>query len=173
VQIDPNLVALAKKGDDSAFEELYSLVYKDLYRSAYFCLSNRDDAEDVVSETFFQAYKGLHNLRDDSLFCAWIFKILHILCKKKKAEYVVSKNIDPIDDLPYELCDSHDEGDIIDRAALSNALKSLSESERMAVVLHSYLGYNGAEIAKILGCPHGTVNSKISRAHKKLREILE
>lgn len=173
MQIDPKLVALAKGGDDNAFEELYSLVYKDLYRSAYFCLSNRDDAEDVVSETFFQAYKGLHNLRDDTLFSAWIFKILYTLCKKKKAEYVLQKNFDPIDDLTYELCDKHDEGDVIDRVTLVNALKTLSESERMAVILHSYLGYNGAEIAKILNCPHGTVNSKISRAHKKLREILE
>ena len=149
MRIDPNLVALAKKGDDNAFEQLYSLVYKDLYRSAYFCLSNRDDAEDIVSETFFEAYKGLHNLRDDALFCAWIFKILHILCKKKKAEYVVSKNIDPIDDLAYELCDGHNEGDIIDKAALSSALKSSSISS-FVFARQGTLEYSGRTMMSIV-----------------------
>ena len=173
MQIDEKLVCAAKSGDDFAFEQLYTLVYKDLYRSAYYVLSNRDDAEDVVAETFFQAYKGLKNLRDDSLFSAWIFKILWTLCKKKKAEYIFQKNVDPIDDLSYELCDGYNEGHTIDKVAIEKALKTLSESERMAVILHSYLGYNGAEIAKIMNCPHGTVNSKISRAHKKLRDLLE
>lgn len=173
MQVDTMLVCAAKNGDDSAFEQLYTQVYKDLYRSAYYVLSNRDDAEDVVAETFFQAYKGLKNLRDDSLFSAWIFKILWAVCKRKKAEYVFQKNVDPIDDLSYELCDGYSEGQTIDRVAVDKALKTLSESERMAVILHSYLGYNGAEIAKIMNCPHGTVNSKISRAHKKLRDLLE
>lgn len=96
MQINPKLVVDAKNGSDQAFEELYSLIYKDLYRSAYGVLSNRDDAEDVVSETFFQAYKGLKNLRDDSLFRAWIFKIMWILCKKKRTEYVMQKGNCPM-----------------------------------------------------------------------------
>lgn len=171
--IDPKLVDDAKNGNSEAFEALYTLIYKDLYRSAYYVLSNREDAEDVVSETFFQAYKGIKNLRDDTLFRAWIFKILWTLCKRKKAQYVAEKGITEIDDDTLNICDLHGIDREAERILLEDALKSLSESERMAVILHSYLGYNGAEIAKILGCPHGTVNSKISRAHKKLRDFLK
>ena len=59
---------------------LYDQVAKDLYRVALYTLGNPQDAEDVVSETFLEAYKGLRNLRDDSKFKAWIMRIpLHPL----------------------------------------------------------------------------------------------
>ena len=64
-------------------------------------------------------------------------------------------------------------GDPTETVAVRQALMKLNEKDRAVVILHSYLGYNGAQISEILGLPHGTVNSRISRAHKKLREMLE
>ena len=170
--IDPQVVAAARGGDDKAFETLYSLIYRDLYKAAYGMLGNPDDAQDAVSETVLDAYRGIFRLRDDTLFRAWIFKILYLRCKNKKAEYVAQKNMCDIEAFGETLTDERT-GDPAETVAVRQALMKLNEKDRAVVILHSYLGYNGAQIAEILGWPHGTVNSRISRAHKKLREMLE
>ena len=66
------LVQRAQDGDTQAFAELYSLVYKDLYRTALLSLGHEQDASDVVSDTVLDAYKSIKKLRDPSSFKAWI-----------------------------------------------------------------------------------------------------
>ena len=58
------------------FIELYTAVYKDLYRYALYVLGNREDAEDAVSEAVVDAYAEFGKLRDKGAFKGWIFKIL-------------------------------------------------------------------------------------------------
>ena len=66
MKIDKALVLQAKAGDDSAFASLYETVWQDLYKSAFYILGNREDAMDVVSETFLEAYRGIRKLRDET-----------------------------------------------------------------------------------------------------------
>lgn len=83
MDINLEYVSRAKQGDAQSFAMLYDQVAKDLYRVALYTLGNPQDAEDVVSETFLEAYKGLRNLRDDSKFKAWIMRILSIRANGK------------------------------------------------------------------------------------------
>ena len=77
-------VKKAQKGDADAFAELYSLVYKDLYRIALLNLNNEHDASDVVSDTVLEAYTSIHNLRNEKAFKAWITRILTVKIKNKQ-----------------------------------------------------------------------------------------
>ena len=70
------------------FIELYTGIYKDLYRYALYILCNKEDAEDAVSEAVVDAYAEFDKLRDKAAFRSWIFKILSIKCKKKIRGYV-------------------------------------------------------------------------------------
>ena len=91
MDINPELVARAKLGDKQSFAQLYDLVAKDLYKVALYTLGSQPEAEDAVSETFLEAYKGLKNLRDDTKFKAWIMRILSIRCKRKITGLVAAK----------------------------------------------------------------------------------
>ena len=91
------LIAKSKRGDNSAFSQLYSIYATDLYRFAVFLMGSEQDAEDAVQEAVFSAWRNIHTLNDESLFKAWLFKILTNRCKTN----LMKKNKVP-DSLPIE-----------------------------------------------------------------------
>ena len=172
MKIDKTLVLQAKAGDDSAFASLYETIWQDLYKSAFYILGNRDDAMDVVSETFMEAYRGISKLRDEAAFKSWMYTILNARCKRKIAGYMKERGNISIDDLFGE-CSVEFDGHSDLRVTLSSALAGLTQEERTIVVLSSVQGYTTREIATILKKPHGTICSKLSRTLKKIRATME
>lgn len=173
MQIKLALVDEARHGSDMAFSELYDLVQHELYKYALYTLGNAHDAEDVVSETFFEAYKGIKKLKDPQAFKSWIFRILSIRCKKKIAEYIKFRGNYDIDDFIMLADEKESDKEIAERTEIAMALSVLTPEERMIVVLSAMHGYTTLEIAKILGRPHGTISSKLCRTYAKLRKMLE
>lgn len=168
------LVEQAKQGNQDSFAALYEQVADDLYRMALYTLGNVHDAQDVVSETFMEAYRGLGSLRDNSAFKAWIMRILSIRCKRRIGQYVKSRGNLDIDEMSSILEDRNDVmQDSINRSDILAALSTLSASERQIVLLSVLQGYTTREISEILDVPHGTISSKLFRALKKLRKKLE
>ena len=98
MNIDSQLVEGAKKGDSECFSQLYELVQDDLYKYALYALGNAHDAEDVVAETFLEAFRGISKLREADAFKGWIFKILSIRIKRRISRYVKEKNQLQIED---------------------------------------------------------------------------
>ena len=96
--VDVEAVKRARLGDKESFGEVYQQIADDLYRVALYSLGNAHDAQDVVSETFMEAYKGIKNLRDEGSFKAWIMRILSIRCKRKIGQYIAGRNELDIDD---------------------------------------------------------------------------
>jgi RNA polymerase sigma-70 factor, ECF subfamily len=70
-----DLVALAKEGDQQAFEELVRRTYSDSYTLALRLTGDEDDARDVVQESYLRAYKGLKRFRGDAQFTTWLYRI--------------------------------------------------------------------------------------------------
>lgn len=174
MEINLEYVSRAKQGDAQSFARLYDQVSKDLYKVALYALGNQHDAEDVVSETFLEAYKGIKNLREDSKFKAWIMRILSIRCKRRIAGYIDTKQQISLDDFIETPDDVSDEtADCSDRVTVMQAMDSLAEDERQVVLLSVIQGYTTREIGEIMGLPHGTVSSKLYRTLIKLRKKLE
>lgn len=167
--IDPQLVAKARNGDQAAFGAVYEAVAKDLYKMALYTLGNPQDAEDVVSETFLEAYKGIKGLRDENSFRPWMMRILSIRCKRKIGTYVQEKgNIDLDDYIEEGVSDTSGQ-----RAEVLEALDRLAPQERQILLLSVLQGYTMREIAQLLELPQGTVSSKLHRTLKKLRGMME
>lgn len=163
-----DLVKLAKNGDKKAFASLYEQVYTDLYRFAYCMLSQPQDAEDAVSETVIDAYRGISKLKDNSSFRNWMFKILSVKCKRKMSEYYEAKV--PLDEVEDYLADIKDDINLLN---FKLALNELEFDER-CIVTYSVVGeYNSREIAEILDLNRNTVRSKLSRALEKVRKKME
>ena len=171
LDIDISLVKSAKMGDQRSFAQLYDSISMQMYKYALYSLGNPHDAEDVVSETFLDAFRGLHTLRDESAFKSWIMKILSIKIKHKFKEYSQSREVV---ELPDDAGGSEDiSTQLTDKSAAMEALNKLTPQERQIVVLTSIYGYTTREVAAMLGCPHGTVSSKLHRSLAKLRSILQ
>jgi len=174
LNIDLQVVASAKAGNADSFSLLYEQVQDELYKYALYTLGNTHDAEDAVADTFMEAFKGIANLRDDSAFKAWIFRILSVRMKRKVADIIKRKNTLNIEDFISDFtADTDIERETSDKVILLGALNKLSNQERMIVVLSAIQGYTTKEISEMLGCPHGTVSSKLHRALIKLRKMIE
>lgn len=174
MQINLEYVSRAKQGDAQSFAKLYDQVAKDLYKVALYTLGNQHDAEDVVSETFLEAYKGIKNLRDDSKFKPWIMRILSIRCKRRIAKYIDAKQQISLDDFIETPDDvSEETADCTDKVTVMQAMETLAEDEKMVVILSVIQGYTTREIGEIMELPHGTVSSKLYRTLIKLRKKLE
>jgi RNA polymerase sigma-70 factor (ECF subfamily) len=171
---DIEKVNAAKHGDKDAFAQVYDCVAPDLYKVALYTLGNTHDAEDVVSETFIEAYRGIGKLREPASFKFWILKILSARCKRKIAEYVKGKSHVDIDDFAANLAEASDTGyDGSERVTVLEALGTLSEQERLIIGLAVVQGYSMREVAGMIGSPQGTVSSKLHRALGKMRKMVD
>ena len=183
MDIDINVVSRAIDGDCDAFISLYETMYKNLYRSAFLSLGRKEDAEDAVSDTVVDAWNEIGSLRDPKSFCSWIYRILYVKCRMKRAYYITE---------PSELLPEGESGNLYIReegsgafksvrtAALSDelsdvgsdvieALFSLTPEDREIIVLHVLLGFKSREIAKITGLKASSVRSREVRVLQKLR----
>ena len=159
------LVLRARQGDKEAFSQLYGQIYQDLYRFALYTLKNKQDAEDVVSDTVVAAFEQIGKLREADAFRGWIFKILSNLCRRKLKEYV-SKTVELPDDLSVL------PEDIAENVQIRTSFALLSGEERFIISMHIFAGYDSKEIGKILHMNHNTVRSKESRALQKMKQSM-
>lgn len=148
------------------FMEQYELVYRDLYRLAYYYLGNAEDAEDAVQDTVLAAFEGYGKLKKQESFRAWIFKILVVQCKRRMRGFYKET---------AELTENSSihEPDYTERTYIQTVFQSLSDEERLIVSLIVFGGYKGEEVAGILGKKHSTIRSRYCRAIKKLRTRLK
>lgn len=168
-------VQRAQDGDKKAFAQLYSLVYKDMYRLALLNLGHEADASDVVSDTVLEGYTKIRQLREPTAFKAWLTAILTANINKKLREYVRDRNFrEDIDDYGDTAADEKtDIQNTVGGLTLQNAMQRLTEEERQVLSLSTVSGYTSEEIAEITGIAANTVRSKISRAKDKLRKMME
>ena len=133
---------------------------------SYLILGNRADCEDAMSEAILRAFERRDKLKKRDSFRAWFLQILrreayNVLRRRKKLTLV--------EELPEEAAPDADSAGRLDLAA---ALAELTEDQRTALLLQQE-GYALEEIAEALDVPVGTVKSRISRAKKTLRTLLE
>ena len=166
-----SLIKSAKKGDRHSFSVLYSHIYKDLYRYAFFTLRSSEDAEDCISEAVIDAYRTIGNLKSEEAFKTWFFKILSAKCKRKIKEYY--ENPLQYNDKLQQTSYAYDMSEIDMSIDLQRAFSSLYPEDRMIISLTVFGGYNSKEISKILGMNSNTVRSRYSRALERLRVILQ
>lgn len=173
------LVAKFKAGDMSAFGELYERTHRMVYATCLGILQNEDDAFDVMQDTYLHVYNKLHTLQDNKAFISWLKKIASNkaldLCRKRKRivsyddAVAVYESLQLDDDLE-SLPDSY----IMEktkREALNKIIKeSLTDVQYQTVHMHYYTELSVEEIAEIMGCPEGTVKTRLKASRGKIKE---
>jgi len=176
---DSKLVRRVQQGDKRAFD-LLVLKYQHRVRaivSRY--IQDHGEVDDVVQESFIKAYRALGDFRGDSQFYTWLYRIAVNTAKNflvarsrrppasdvdlEDAEHFVG-NEGLIDlDTPENLAQSDEL-----RAVVEGAIRALPEDLRVAITLREFEGLSYEDIASVMGCPVGTVRSRIFRAREAI-----
>lgn len=182
---DYEIVLRVQAGDKAAFNLLVEKYHRRVSRLLIRLLKNQEDIEDVVQETFIKAYRAIGNFRGESAFYTWIYRIAINTAKN----LLLTQKRKPSQALEYE----NEEGETFeDNSALSNidtpeslyltrqvaetvnkAMMALPSDLRDAIVMREIDGLSYEEIAEAMGCPIGTVRSRIFRAREAISQKIK
>ncbi len=169
-----SLVAGVKKGDKEAFMVLTRLYQKKVFQLAYSFFHNKEDALDIVQETFLRVHQKAHMFQEGKNFQNWLLQLAKNICidyyrkyRKKDNEWRQEEDVERLSHASRETSHHDPSSDLKD--AFSRCLEKLSDKQRMIFVMKHYnqLQYN--EIAQILDIALGTVKSLHFKAVRNLR----
>ena len=166
--------------DPAAFEALALPLFDSLYNLAHWLTQSREDAEDLVQETFAKALKGFSSFQPGTNFRAWIFRILRNTFLTSRTGLAVTATTVPLnteeDELVLTPSPRTPESLLLDRSrgqVLQDAIAALPVAFREVLLLADVEEMSYQEIATTVGIPMGTVMSRLSRARKAMREMLQ
>ncbi|MGE5620454.1 MAG: RNA polymerase sigma factor [Sphingomonadaceae bacterium] len=172
---DAELVRRMASGDESALRSLYALHARRLFAHACRVTGDRATAEEVLQDSLLAAWRGAHAFRGESRVITWLLGIVH-----RQALNATRRKRLPTSDLGQAaetaacpaLLDEHVAA-ADRRRALTASIARLSPEHRAVLELVFYQGLSLAEVARVCGCPIGTVKSRLSYAKVHLRSALE
>lgn len=177
--MDAQLIDEVGKGNQAAFDILFSKYNNKLYASLLAFTKSQDLAEDLTQKTFIRVWKKIETFRGDSSLFTWIYRIAINLAKnefssKQAKNQGITDNIDDTYDLESSV--SSPESHAIEAEsmqAVMDFIASLPNDLREAISLREFDGKSYEEIAQITGSPIGTVRSRIFRAREEILNFMK
>ncbi len=169
-------------GEEEAFNAIVRRWEGKVYSLAWRMLGSREDAQDVVQETFLSVFKAIRGLRDPESFSTWLYQIALNHCRARRrcrvselhaTEYKSDQvgvgqagfsNVPAVEPGAEKL----ETVDIIRKA-----MAGLSEDHRTAIVLKEYLGLSLEELAGVMDCPLSTAKSRLYNGLKDVQRNLK
>lgn len=171
------LIARARKGDSSAYEEIVRRHQSSAFRVAFSICGTREDAEEAVQDACFKAYRSLRRFRSGSPFRPWLLRIAANEARNRVSSTARRRGM--FERLAAEAGEAGTPGpeaaliEASERRALLAAIGALPVGHRDAIACRFLLGLSEAETAAALGCRAGTVKSRTARGLAGLRVELE
>ena len=182
---DNSLVERVQRGDKVAFEMLFTKYQRRVSRLVARFVRSEAEVEDVVQESFIKAYRALAKFRGDSAFYTWLYRIAVNTAKN----HLVAASKRPISLSQFEKNDDDDfeedrfisdsatpEAELITKQigeAVNKTMDELPADLREAIMLREIEGMSYEDIADAMGCPIGTVRSRIFRAHEAISQKIK
>lgn len=182
--VEARLARLSRNGDRGAFEELVDLYKDKIYQLGYRMLGQRNEAEDIVQETFLRVYTNLDRYDETQKFSTWIYRIATNLCidklRKRKPNYSLDAEIPDGDGADwYSMLPSSQETpeeDVVlseTQEHIRKAIGMLPAKYKSVVVLRYLHDMSLQEISEVLKLPVTTVKTRVHRGREFLRKKLE
>jgi len=172
--IHREIIELSKTGNPKAQFQLYKLYSKAMFNICVRMLNSIEEAEDLLQESFTDAFMKLNSFRYESSFGAWLKRIVINKCinaiNRKKVDLVFP-------DQPVEP-DTRDEdvdyrGIDMDVQRIHHAVGKLPDGYRVIFSLYALEGYDHGEISQIMNISESTSKSQYLRAKQKIKELLK
>ena len=169
-KLDAVLFQQIAEGNKDAFRILYEQTYQSIYVYLLSIVQNKEEAEDLLQETFIRVRLYVDRYSDQGKPLAWMFTIARNLAYMRLRE-LKKKSFQEFETIQDMIGFSVIQN-VEDRIVLEGAFQVLNDEERSIVLLHAVSGMKHKEIASILNKPLSTVLSKYNRAIKKLNQEL-
>lgn len=182
--MDKEIVDKVIKGDKDAFEYIIDKYTKMIYNISYRIFNNQADAEDMTQETFVKVYKNIYKCEGKQSIKTWVYTLAYNTCideirkRKGKNNLSLDKKIETDDgDVFLEMASDENTPEklFINKEGLleiENAINRLNVTNKTLIFLRDIKGFSYNEISEIMGINLGTVKSRISRARKALKILL-
>ncbi|BBL99967.1 RNA polymerase sigma factor RpoE [Microbulbifer sp. GL-2] len=181
---DRELVERVQKGDKRAFDLLVLKYQHKIVAVVSRFIKDHSEVQDVTQEAFIKAYRALANFRGDSAFYTWMYRIA---INTAKNHLVSRSRRPPSSDVDLEDAEFYSGADLLRdnetpenqlfrdqlETAVHRAIRALPEDLRSAVTLRELEGLSYEEIAEVMGCPVGTVRSRIFRAREAIDRTVQ
>ena len=180
--LDVNLVIQAMQGDEAAFREIYNITYNNKLFIAKKYMKNDTAAEDVLQDAYIKIWVNLPSLDKPENFSAWSSKIvantaLNELRKNQPMFFSeMSNEQDDGSELFYEVEDTYvpnqpelNYTEQEEQNIVREMIDSLSDDQRMCIMMYYIEGLGVREIAESLGCSEGTVKSRLNYGRKNIK----
>jgi RNA polymerase sigma-70 factor, ECF subfamily len=174
---EAELVHRAKNGDVGAYEELVRMHQDVAARTAYVITGQAADAQDAVQEALVKAYRALGRFREEAPFRPWLLRIVanEAISRRRAIRRQVGLAVRAAEGRPPDDAVPSPEGAALEQERhrlVVSAVARLRPEERLVIAYRYWFDLSEAEMAEALGCPRGTVKSRLSRALAKLREAM-
>lgn len=164
------LLERCKKKEGNAYKELYEQYAKAMFSISMRIVNNRDEAEDILQESFLKAFKDMARFDNRAAFGSWMKRVVinHSLdvVRKQKLNFI---SIDDADDIETE---ESEEQISYDAASIAECINQLPQGYRVILTLFLLEEYSHKEIAEMLNISEGTSKSQYNRARKKLATLI-
>lgn len=174
INIHEDLIQACRSGDRSAQFRIYKLYYKAMYNTSLRIVNDTAEAEDIMQESFLDAFQRLNTYSGEGSFGSWLKRIVinrSLDFLRKEREMV------PFDETDHDLAETDEETreeEVILRVAeVKKAISQLQDEYRIIVSLYLLEGYDHEEIAQILKISNQLSRTRYSRARQKLLWLLK
>ena len=172
---DAAVVRRVLNGDVEAYSILVERYFDHYVRFAIHLVGNREDAEEVVQDTFLRAYRALARYEERERFGAWL---LRILVNRARTVSAIGRRRekmfpDQVDAALPEAAQAHPEERAALREEMARALDQLGRDQREAFLLHYVEGLSYEEMAEVTGSGISALKMRVKRSCERLREILQ
>jgi len=183
-QIDLHLITEVQKGNKQAFDSLVIKYQYKVFKLVARYISDPSEVLDVTQEAFIKAYKAIDHFRGESSFYTWLYRIAvntaknHLITKGRRvpeSEHEISEIEQFISKANVKEFSTPERTLIYDEMEhlLFDIIDELPSDLRTAIMLRELEGMTYDEISEIMGCPVGTVRSRIFRARESIEKKIE
>ncbi|HEX5077472.1 MAG TPA: RNA polymerase sigma factor [Gemmatimonadaceae bacterium] len=175
MESDAAVVKRVLNGEVEAFSILVERYFDHYVRFAIHLVGNREDAEEVVQDTFLRAYRALGRYEERERFGAWLLRIL--VNRARTVSAIGRRREKMFPDQPDaalpEAAQAHPEERAALREEMARALDQLGRDQREAFLLHYVEGLSYEEMAAVTGSGVSALKMRVKRSCERLREILQ
>ncbi|HEX4669186.1 MAG TPA: RNA polymerase sigma factor [Solirubrobacterales bacterium] len=168
LRLERKLIREAQRGSRDALADLYAAHWSQAHRAAYLVVHDAAAAEDIAQDAFLAAVDALDRFDRRRPFAPWLHRIVVNRAIDWARREALRRKLDD----PDSLAEPETSPDAVG-GELMEILAQLPPEQRAVVVLRYLLEYTPGEIARMLGLPRGTVNSRLRRGLDRLRDLVE
>lgn len=168
------LLALCLKGKQSAQLEVYNRYYRAMYNTALRIVKNSDEAEDVMQESFLNAFTKLYTFKAEVTFGSWLKRIVinnsiqHYRNQQKMNQVALEDVLYRVEE--EEIVTDHHVLSELKAQKVIETMKRLKNNYRVSLTLHLIEGYDYQEVSNIMNISYANCRTTISRAKESLRK---